>query len=225
VTSSVLEVVSVAPGWSQVAWRKSFELLHTSPADISDRDVELLARWPGATKRESDEARADVIKRRDTARNKAADDHEREQKRAKPVRTTRRALPAVDGTETFEELTKSFEAHLAAHRSEAATCEELDVVLTLVTSFREVVEKFTEQLNAKNIERNERIAALEQKVAQLEARPLPKWCGVFEDGKAYSEASLITDRGSLWLATRDTAQRPGDAGSGWRLVVKKGDAR
>lgn len=78
--------------------------------------------------------------------------------------------------------------------------------------------------------RDERIATLERKLfelevktVQLERRPLPKWAGTFEDGKAYSECSLITDRGSMWVATRDTAERPGSPNSGWKLIVKRGN--
>ena len=80
-------------------------------------------------------------------------------------------------------------------------------------------------MNERNIVRNEEIAALEAKVARLEARPSPKWAGVFADGRAYAECSFVTDQGSMWVAERDTAQRPGTSNSGWRLCVKQGHAR
>jgi hypothetical protein len=86
------------------------------------------------------------------------------------------------------------------------------------------LDEFCQDMNARNIERNEKIAALEKRCAELEARKLPMYAGVFEDGTAYCQSSLVTDRGGLWLAVRDTAQRPGGPNSGWRLVVKKGEA-
>jgi hypothetical protein len=87
------------------------------------------------------------------------------------------------------------------------------------------IRDFCEQSNAKNIERNDRIAALETKIAELESRPFPKWAGVFTEGQSYGECSLVTDKGALWVATRDTAERPGAPASGWRLIVKSGGVR
>lgn len=70
----------------------------------------------------------------------------------------------------------------------------------------------------------DRFAALEARISQLESRPLQKWAGVFSTGTAYSEASLCTHKGSLWVATRATTTTPGEAGGDWRLIVKKGQA-
>ena len=33
---------------------------------------------------------------------------------------------------------------------------------------------------------------------------------------------MVTRKGGLWLAQRDTSARPGDGGDGWTLVVKAG---
>jgi hypothetical protein len=68
------------------------------------------------------------------------------------------------------------------------------------------------------------ITALESRIAQLESRPLQKWAGVHVTGMQYSEASLVTHGGSLWVATETTTGTPGTEASGWRLIVKRGHA-
>ena len=96
-------------------------------------------------------------------------------------------------------------------------CATLATPLVVV----EQVWKFAQNMNAKNIERNEKIAALEARVAQLESRPISKWCGTWAP-KGYSEGNLVTRSGGLWLAMRDTSDTPGSAPDSWRLIVKKG---
>lgn len=73
-------------------------------------------------------------------------------------------------------------------------------------------------------ERDSKIAELEKQVEQLKARPLQKWAGVHVEGTSYSEASLVTKGGSLWVAIKETRTTPGDAGGDWRLIVKRGHA-
>ena len=72
-----------------------------------------------------------------------------------------------------------------------------------------------------------RIARLEAELAVartdielLKCRPLQKWAGTFVTGTRYSEASLITHHGSLWVATEATTSTPGTPGNAWRLIVK-----
>jgi hypothetical protein len=72
--------------------------------------------------------------------------------------------------------------------------------------------------------RDGRIAALEAEVEKLKARPLQKWAGTHVAGTRYAEASLVTKGGSLWVATAATTTTPGEAGSDWRLIVKRGTA-
>ena len=66
----------------------------------------------------------------------------------------------------------------------------------------------------------DRIATLEAEVERLKARPLQKWAGTFVTGARYSEASLVTHGGSLWVATAATTTTPGTPGNEWRLIVK-----
>ena len=72
-----------------------------------------------------------------------------------------------------------------------------------------------------------RIAAVEAGLAEarrgdraVESATLQKWAGTFVPGTRYSEASLITHHGSLWVATEATTTTPGTPGNAWRLIVK-----
>jgi hypothetical protein len=69
-----------------------------------------------------------------------------------------------------------------------------------------------------------KIATLEAEVETLKARPLQKWAGTYVPGMQYSEASLVTHRGSLWAAMKTTTYAPGDNSGDWRLIVKRGHA-
>lgn len=95
----------------------------------------------------------------------------------------------------------------------------------LAAATREFVErKIAEAISAGA----ERLAELERRVAELEARPSGiKWCGVWRetrqsgDPQSYDAANLVTHGGSLWVSTTKTTERPG-YGPGWKLVVKRG---
>jgi hypothetical protein len=70
-----------------------------------------------------------------------------------------------------------------------------------------------------------RCRALEQRVAEIEARPQggAQWAGVFDTQKSYEPGQLVTCHGGLWLVTRPTERndRPGSSDA-FRLVVKSG---
>ncbi|WP_343347643.1 hypothetical protein WJT74_05140 [Sphingomicrobium sp. XHP0239] len=46
--------------------------------------------------------------------------------------------------------------------------------------------------------------------------------GVFSEGKEYARGDAVTWAGSLWIAQKDTSEKPGGDGDDWRLAVKKG---
>jgi hypothetical protein len=69
-----------------------------------------------------------------------------------------------------------------------------------------------------------KIAALEIRLAALEARPEIKYCGAYAGGETYQAGSLASRRGGLWLALRETQAAPGTDPEGWRLIVKSGGA-
>jgi hypothetical protein len=85
---------------------------------------------------------------------------------------------------------------------------------TLAKAIGPVIKTFVEQ----------RLLPLKQEIATLKARPLQKWAGVHVAGMSYTEASLVTKGGSLWVATATTTSTPGEAGGAWRLIVKRGQA-
>ena len=69
----------------------------------------------------------------------------------------------------------------------------------------------------------ERIRALEAKIVALEARPVPKYVGLWKANEAYSEGLLATHQGALWYCNEATASaRPGDGSRAWTLAVKSG---
>lgn len=46
--------------------------------------------------------------------------------------------------------------------------------------------------------------------------------GVFKEGQAYMLGDAVTFGGSLWIAQKDTTDKPDGPDTGWRLAVKKG---
>ena len=46
--------------------------------------------------------------------------------------------------------------------------------------------------------------------------------GIYKAGETYLRGDGVTWGGSLWIATKETADKPGSEESGWRLAVKKG---
>ena len=70
----------------------------------------------------------------------------------------------------------------------------------------------------------QRIAALESKIAALEAArpPALRYRGAYEDGAEYDVGEFVTDGGSVWHCNRKTKTRPSDGGENWTLAVKRG---
>jgi hypothetical protein len=71
--------------------------------------------------------------------------------------------------------------------------------------------------------RDKRLEAVESRLAALEARPVPKYCGTFVQGKTYAACSLVTRQGGLWICSEATTMPPGSGGP-WQLIVKSGGA-
>jgi hypothetical protein len=51
---------------------------------------------------------------------------------------------------------------------------------------------------------------------------LPFDRGTYRAGMFCRKGSLVTAQGSLWIALRDTSDRPGEGSKSWRLAVKRG---
>lgn len=46
--------------------------------------------------------------------------------------------------------------------------------------------------------------------------------GVYRAGASYEKGDAVTFAGCVWIAQRDTADKPGEGATGWRLAVKSG---
>ena len=64
-----------------------------------------------------------------------------------------------------------------------------------------------------------RLAALEQRIAELEAKPHVKFCGVFKQGTEYTPGDAVVHRG-LWICKSETTGEPGKDFVAWQLAVK-----
>lgn len=51
--------------------------------------------------------------------------------------------------------------------------------------------------------------------------PLMLDAGVFRDGETYEQGDCVSLGGSMWLAQKDTTEKPG-TGDGWRMGIKRG---
>jgi hypothetical protein len=66
-------------------------------------------------------------------------------------------------------------------------------------------------------------AALAARVARLEAIPRLRYHGVWQAAQEYTEGSMVSCSGSLWIAKSATGdQRPGNGATAWQLAVKRG---
>ena len=67
------------------------------------------------------------------------------------------------------------------------------------------------------------IAALQQQIKALEARPVGAIdAGIHQPGKTYARGEGVTHDGHYWAAQRSTSSTPGDGDPSWRLVVRRG---
>jgi hypothetical protein len=69
-----------------------------------------------------------------------------------------------------------------------------------------------------------RHAALEARLARLEARSELRYRGVWRAGQTYPASSMISHAGSLWISEETTAEKPGAGRTSWTLAVKRGRA-
>ena len=67
------------------------------------------------------------------------------------------------------------------------------------------------------------IGLIEKRLAALENRAPLEYFGTWEAGPTYQRGSACTLGGSLWIALRETSERPNGPDSGWKLAVKSGD--
>ena len=96
------------------------------------------------------------------------------------------ALDADDHAPDFEAMSVrellEWGAKHFSDKTAPATKRDLGALFGLVHR----LDEFCEDMNARNIERNDKIAALEKRCSELEAKKLPTYAGTFQDGKAHA---------------------------------------
>jgi hypothetical protein len=70
-----------------------------------------------------------------------------------------------------------------------------------------------------------RIAALEHRIKELEAKPSVKFAGPFQGGKSYEVGDMVQHQNALWICMAPTSGTPSKDFVGWKMALKKGDAR
>ncbi|SDA40279.1 hypothetical protein [Mesorhizobium qingshengii] len=91
----------------------------------------------------------------------------------------------------------------------------------------DLVAMIAAQGDAHHLWLSQRCAAIEKRLAEVEARPTMSYRGVWSQGTDYRRGDVCTHQGSSWHCELESATglQPGD-GLGWKLMVKKGrDAR
>ena len=89
----------------------------------------------------------------------------------------------------------------------------------------EVALEIFEATNAKNVERNVKITALEQEVAALKAQPFLKDGGIWRHGAVYTVGDVAQFKGTRWVCTKAHTANGNPDHSCFQLWVKTGDAR
>jgi hypothetical protein len=69
-----------------------------------------------------------------------------------------------------------------------------------------------------------RSAAVEARIARLEARSELRYRGVWRAGQSYPANSMCSHAGSLWISAEATEAKPGAGHTAWTLAVKRGRA-
>ncbi|MEP7308209.1 MAG: hypothetical protein ABJA98_22115 [Acidobacteriota bacterium] len=109
---------------------------------------------------------------------------------------------------------------LKANGHRPVSHEQLDTITDQIADAIIAVNVFAQSINAKNIERNEKIAALETKVAELETRTAVDYVGIWLEKYSYRKGQIVTHKGTIWFCRVDyTMEKPGTS-TDWQLMVK-----
>jgi hypothetical protein len=186
---------------------RAWDRIATAPADLTQKDVDLIAAGRA-------EVRAAVLERRDKALQHST-----------PARLTSELLDAR-WNEIEAQVDNKWGRLIREHPK-----QPLPLRLGLV--MHEILVKFCDEMNENNKKRNARLdklesenIALKAKLTALETKGLMTYEGVWTRDRTYARGAAVTDHGCMWISkTTNTNQRPAftpEAATYWTLVVKKG---
>lgn len=98
-----------------------------------------------------------------------------------------------------------------------------NLMKAIATGFGEFLPKAVQPLVQRVIELEKVAVKQNERIAELEARPVMKYAGIWNHGKVYGAGNFVTDSGSVFHAQRaSVGERPGSGSDAWVLAVKKG---
>jgi hypothetical protein len=159
-------------------------------------------------------ARPKIMERREREFSRAvtADDVAKLQKKWEREDRAVKAAKTIEARQLAElrQRVRSIESFLFNEAMNGLSEELVDLLADILVRVRREIE-------------NNEIAALRREIEDLK-RTRVKYCGVFEHGTLYPEGAMVTRGGSVWYATRETREAPGEGQTSWTLAVKRGGA-
>jgi hypothetical protein len=119
--------------------------------------------------------------------------------------------------------------HRRVDALEQALADDGDYTTGIVEGVAEVMPRFFEKelrLAGPTLigELTAKVNALEEKVADLEAKPSMRYRGIWDESEIYAKGDVTTLAGGAWVAVSNPIDRPGKPDSGWQLAVKSASA-
>jgi hypothetical protein len=219
---------------------------HKEPEKLTDRELDIVGsthpQWAAEMRLSRERARAKAFGAR-------RQDEEREAARAKPAAQPAATHPVTcqalygDHADTYRQWLKALDAptdepiQLDIDEFLNGKIAPLSATPLILTT---MLWGFTQGMNQKNTQRNERLDTLEreraelqselalavERIRQLEERPAGlAYRGVWRAGERYLKGDVTTRGGSMWVClVQSTRDMPGD-GTGckdWQLCCKRG---
>lgn len=188
--------------FSMATLHEASQLARENPAQLTDLHLRHYATYDagGAVQLQQKRDRAIEAQRR-----QAEAPPRRDAGRALPADVAR--LPTIDRTVDF-----STDAGLDAW----ATANKLAAVPVVI--WRGFVKTARERRQVLE----QRVQALETRLAAFEGKPHVKFCGVWRTGVTYEPGDAATHGGGLWICKAATTGEPSKDFVGWQLAVKRG---
>jgi hypothetical protein len=119
-------------------------------------------------------------------------------------------------------------AGLSPDQIRAIPQERYDMITAMVEGMAPAIRQYVAEELAKAVEplkaQAETLEAenakLRARVSAMESKTIPDYVGTWQAEDTYPRGAVCTHAGAMWIATEDTAERPGDGASNWKLCVK-----